>query len=275
MDGDCKKIQDKAGREYWDAQWSNFTIPEIIDPGNTKPGGVIGRAQDRFLRKYLKENYHSSKGGGGSRVLLEAGCANSFFLPYLNKELGFEVYGLDYSHAGCEGAKKVLEYYGADGTIILGDIFEPPSDMYGRFDVVISMGVIEHFSDTEKVCRALGKLVKPEGIIVTEVPNFSKGSICSGIQKIADRKVYDKHVPLSREDVLNAHERCGFQTVYCNYTIGMNFGVIHYKKSQEWIKKSLTRMSKLVMLMKKDKLRGTKMFSPYIYYVGEKVRNGF
>lgn len=66
MDGDCKKIQDKAGREYWDAQWSNFTIPEIIDPGNTKPGGVIGRAQDRFLRKYLKENYHSSKGGGGA-----------------------------------------------------------------------------------------------------------------------------------------------------------------------------------------------------------------
>lgn len=66
MDGDCKKIQDKAGREYWDAQWSNFTIPEIIDPGNTKPGGVIGRAQDRFLRKYLNKNYHRSKGGGAA-----------------------------------------------------------------------------------------------------------------------------------------------------------------------------------------------------------------
>ncbi len=78
MDGDCKKIQDKAGREYWDAQWSNFTIPEIIDPGNTKPGGVIGRAQDRFLRKYLKENYHSSKGGGQQSVIGSWMCQ---FLP--------------------------------------------------------------------------------------------------------------------------------------------------------------------------------------------------
>lgn len=203
-------------------------------------------------------------------MLLEAGCANSSLLPYLNKELGFEVYGLDYSHAGCEGAKKVLEYYGADGTIILGDIFEPPSDMYGRFDVVISMGVIEHFSDTEKVCRALSSFLKPGGMIVTEVPNFSKGSACGCLQKMTNREVYNKHVPLSREDVLAAHECSGFQTVYCDYTMEMNFGAVHYKKSQDWLRKLLTRLSKLVMLIKKDNLRGTKVLSPYVYYVGVK-----
>ena len=41
--------------------------------------------------------------------LLEIGCGGSAWLPYLAKESGFEVYGIDYSELACQQAAQVLE----------------------------------------------------------------------------------------------------------------------------------------------------------------------
>lgn len=132
------KVQDIAGKDYWDCQWSNFCMPEIINPKSKKPGDIIRITQDKIFKKFLNENQFIN--GGKNKKLLEIGCANSALLPYMKKEFGFDVYGLDYSKAGCVGAKRVLEYYGASGTVMEGDMFDPPKELLGKFDIVISGG---------------------------------------------------------------------------------------------------------------------------------------
>lgn len=255
-----RKGIDKAGKDYWDKCWEASDISGIIDPRKNNIGGVIDRAIDKFLRKFLR--------GGYGKSLLEVGCGNSAFLPYLKKEFGYDIYGLDYSEIGCSKAKKVMEYYGVEGKIILGDMFYPPKDLINKFDVVFSMGVIEHFRDTKKACMALNNLTAYGGVVITEVPNFARGSLCGKIQKLVNRDVYDKHVPLSREIMQRAHEKAGFRTLYCDYTIGMNFGVVNFKDKQKNLSKFLIRLGKLFMYMRKNNIKGNRSLAPYIFYVG-------
>lgn len=255
--------QDKAGKQYWDKVWHKAGIPEIIEPHRKDIGGVINCAVHEFYQRYFKKAHEKS-------LFLEVGCGNSSFLPYVKKEYGFDIYGLDYSEIGCEMAKRVMKHYGVQGKIILGDMFNPPVELLEKFDIVASIGVIEHFTDTKQPCVALERLVKKGGMVVTEIPNFAPGSICGRLQKTLNREVYDKHMFLTKENMQEAHEAAGFSTVYCDYTIGMNFGVVNFKAGQKHLSKFLTRLGKAIMYIRKDRVRGSKLFSPYIYYVGVK-----
>ncbi len=170
---------DIAGKKYWDNTWSHSQIPTIIDPSDKRIGNVIHRAQNDFFHRIFDQYLDHTEG----LQLLEVGCGNSAFLPYMKKEFGFIVSGLDYSEIGCEMTKKASEYYGIEANIVCCDLFDPIESLDNCFDVVISMGVIEHFNNTIAPCKAMHKLVKAGGIIITIIPNFSKKSLMGIIQK--------------------------------------------------------------------------------------------
>lgn len=100
---------------------------------------------------------------------------------------------------------------------------------------------------------------------------MSKGSLCGFLQKKLNKDVYDKHLPLTREDLKLAHSNVGFRTIYCDYTIALNLSVVHYKNSQNYLQKLLARLSKVLMLIIPNKTRGTKKFASHVYYVGLKT----
>ena len=126
--------------------------------------------------------------------LLEVGCARSAWLPYFGREFGFELHGLDYSELGCRQERTILVKAGLEGEVTCADLFTPPPDLLGAFDVVVSFGVVEHFSDTLAATRALAALLRPDGLVVTVVPNM-RGAI-GRIEQLINRDVYDIHVPI-------------------------------------------------------------------------------
>jgi len=68
------------------------------------------------------------------------------------------------------------------------DIFNPPQELIGAFDVVCSFGVLEHFEDSVNTINAFKKFLKPGGILITTVP-YLKGA--TGIlQKIMNKPVF-------------------------------------------------------------------------------------
>lgn len=131
--------------------------------------------------------------------LLKIGCARSVWLPYFTKEFGFKVYGIDYSETGCQQALQLLANEGVEGNIVRADFFSPPEPMMGEFDVVISIGVLEHFEDIEDSILAFSNYLKYKGIMITNIHNLF--GLIRLIQKVINRNVFDIHVPLTPENI--------------------------------------------------------------------------
>lgn len=51
--------------------------------------------------------------------------------------------------------------------------FSPPASMLGKFDVVVTFGVVEHFIDTRACLDAMSQFLKPGGLLVTSIPNLA------------------------------------------------------------------------------------------------------
>ncbi len=93
--------------------------------------------------------------------------------PHFGTESGFEVNGLDYSLVGCEQARAILAHACVPGRILYGDLFAPPNELLGSQEVVITFGVVQHFADTAGCVRALARLMKPSGTLITIIPNLT------------------------------------------------------------------------------------------------------
>jgi SAM-dependent methyltransferase len=209
---------DLAGPAYWDGVWGDEGVAAPIDP---RAGGVrnsLNRRFDRFFRDVLAPL------GRGS-ALLEAGCAHSRWLPYFALELGFEVCGVDYSASGCAGTRQVLERAGVPAEVVQADFFQPPPQLAGRFDVVVSFGVVEHYRDTAGVIRALSRFLRPGGLMVTQVPNMV--GMVGTLQRWFNRPVFEKHVPLSTAALEDAHHAGGLDVESCQWFAFANFGVVN------------------------------------------------
>jgi 2-polyprenyl-3-methyl-5-hydroxy-6-metoxy-1,4-benzoquinol methylase len=175
------------------------------------------RALNKIFSRLLKDVPVKGK------KLVEIGCGNSSWLPYFSKQFGFDVYGIDYSEEGCEQAEKILQRENVDGTIYCTDAFNPAEDLHSEFDVVLSFGVIEHFTDTVSTLEAFSKYLKPGGLLITTIPNMS--GLNGWLHKIMNRALYDIHVPLDRKQLSGAVRAAGLNEITTDYYIGVSLNV--------------------------------------------------
>jgi len=209
---------DKAGITHWDGLWSENPLPFAWAPD--RPGVkqyVPRRFDEYFTRLFIPLRPTAGK------TLLEIGCASSASLPYFARQFGFAVTGIDYSEIGCRRARAVLERERVRGPVLCADLFNPPDSLLGKFDVVVSFGVVEHFQDTAGCIASLAKFLKPGGVLFTNIPNMT-GAVGS-LEKLLNRPLYDMHVPLDREALAEAHRAAGLTIVSCDYFLSTNFGV--------------------------------------------------
>jgi 2-polyprenyl-3-methyl-5-hydroxy-6-metoxy-1,4-benzoquinol methylase len=208
--------QDIAGQGYWDDVWQRRDRQRLVDP--RAPG----------VRNFLRREFHAffvdALGRGDGRSLLEVGCADSIWLPYFHTELGFAVEGLDYSPEGCEKAEQTLHEARVAARVHCADLFEPSKNLLGRFDIVFTYGLVEHFSDTRAALAALAAFARPGGRLLTLVPNMT--SAMGWMQRRFNAAVYDKHVPLSLGALAAAHERAELRVERAERLLSLNFGVL-------------------------------------------------
>lgn len=263
---------DKAGESYWDNAWQAAALPRLVVP------------DDKRLRNHVRRCFHTFFSGAiaehrGQRVI-EVGCANSVWLPYFASEYGCSVTGLDYSPAGCASAQALLEAASVEGEIFHGDIWAPPAELLGAFDLVFTYGLVEHFEPTEHILTALSKLLRPGGVMITIVPNMV--GWVGLVQKHLNRKVFDIHVPIGLEEIQTAHQRAGLTPQQTSYLCSVNFGVLNLdsvsnnlpmRVVKKIITKALVALSALVWWLEDHsplRLPPNQLTSPYIACVAIK-----
>jgi 2-polyprenyl-3-methyl-5-hydroxy-6-metoxy-1,4-benzoquinol methylase len=211
-------LNDKAGEKYWSSVWKKSVKRKSSFHALTGVRNYTTIQLDSYFQAHL-ESFNRSN----ATKLLEVGCANSAWLPYFSQRFGFAVTGIDYSEVGVEQAKEVLFEERVEGTVIEADVFEKNEQLAGAFDIVVSFGLVEHFSPPSDCIRAMSKYLKPGGLMITLVPNFV--GVCGSLQKMLNRDVYNTHCLLSAQSLSEEHHKAGLKTIAAEYLVSCNFGV--------------------------------------------------
>lgn len=135
-----------------------------------------------YILKYIKKINLKSPS------VIDVGCGNGDFLRYLkqrSKDIHFT--GIDYKKNLSEDRINFLS----------GDFFN--TEFKEKFDVVISLGVIEHIWDVKTYALRLSQLCKKDGLIVVMTPNsasllfaFARYIYYFGMKSPMEG-LYDKH----------------------------------------------------------------------------------
>lgn len=200
-------IKRKSTKEYWESNW------KLAASGLKEKNTFFWRQIDSVFLRFF------SKTSGPNLHLLEVGAGASEWLPRLHSKYGFQVSGLDYSHEGCKRCIATFEENQIEGEVYQCDMFDSNHQLEGRFDVVCSFGLVEHFDDTAKAISACAKFVKSHGLVITFIPNM-KG-INGFFYKLFNRDVFDTHLPIDLNELVTAHKNAGLKVIYQSYILSL------------------------------------------------------
>jgi SAM-dependent methyltransferase len=154
----------------------------------------------------------------GQSSVLELGCGASRWLPYLAIHKGCEAVGVDYEPSAVELTVANMRGAGAEGAILCRDAFDwrANADLLDRFDLVYSLGLLEHFDDVVERIRSVVRYVRTDGVVLTMVPNFQ--GINWLLQRYGDLGVLQTHVVYDVAQLRRRHEEAGLVTLTAGYT---------------------------------------------------------
>jgi SAM-dependent methyltransferase len=149
-----------TGASYWDRYWSRVTLPR--EYRHEPRAHYLNAILDVFDR-WLPDDATLSAA--------EIGGAPGQYLAYVHRSLGYRVSCIDYSEIGCAKTVENFGLLGIPGHVIRADITADVGEL-PTFDVVYSLGLIEHFVDRRRIVENHVRLVRPGGYLVLGVPNF-------------------------------------------------------------------------------------------------------
>lgn len=186
--------------DYWEESWWKRQRPRRL---------WLYRDFDFETVRILRE----AAGPGRCRVI-ELGGGGSRVLPYLARKLGFEVFGSDFSLAGCRLLQANLALQRVRGGVVCEDIFQS-SIPEATFELVYSSGLIEHFDDLRAVVAEHLRLLKPGGRLVLIVPNLE--GIQGKIFRRLSPPLWERHRVFGPRELMKVFESSGLEEIRSGY----------------------------------------------------------
>ena len=159
-----------ADKRFWetDFYWADVRVPCRPD---------LSFSHDRAVARELER--HAALEAG--RSMIEIGCAPAKWVLFYAERFNARVAGVEYSAKGAALSRANLEAAGVDGVIHEADFFELDPE---PFDLVVSLGFIEHFDDLPAAFARHVEFVAPGGRLALGVPNFR--GVNRALQWLAD-----------------------------------------------------------------------------------------
>lgn len=133
---------------------------------------------EKVFRKVTSEAYFNLIGDYchplEGKKILELGFGTGLTSAKL-AEFGADVTLIDNSEEALKLARRNFEILGVEGEFIYGDVFDLDlSSLAGRFDVVFSEGLVEHFSGEERqeIFNIHSRCAKKDALVFIAIPNI-------------------------------------------------------------------------------------------------------
>ena len=148
-----------TSQKFWDEYWSSR-----LEKKPNRKIGILAQELHRIFDTYLPAD--------PSLHILEIGGAPGEYLMYIAKKHGYHAHSMDYSRVGNEKTREMFGSHGIDVSIHEQDLFNIQDKTF-QFDIVYSLGFIEHFDHVDQVIEKHLELLKPGGILLLGVPNLT------------------------------------------------------------------------------------------------------
>ncbi|QDT63291.1 class I SAM-dependent methyltransferase [Calycomorphotria hydatis] len=169
-------------RDYWkDFFWDKKEqkLPDIrLDDSNVEFQVLHDRLQ-RYLPRHNDWRF------------LEIGCCPGRYLYYFHHTYGYQVTGIEYVEDAAEQTRLALQETETPARVITADLFEYAAPENERYDVVLSVGFVEHFHDISEPIKKHWELLAPDGLLVIWVPNHQ--GLCGWLLKRLQPDVFAAH----------------------------------------------------------------------------------
>jgi O-antigen/teichoic acid export membrane protein/GT2 family glycosyltransferase/2-polyprenyl-3-methyl-5-hydroxy-6-metoxy-1,4-benzoquinol methylase len=276
-------------REYWDSALRS----DCVERRPSSPKSRIKSAIKAMLGKRVLEYVRSyedyllcdviyKKYLPKTRDLkvLEVGSAPGEHLVRLSKLFGFAPYGIEYSESGVELNREVFASNDIDpDNVIYADFLsdEVHEQYRGAFDIVISRGFIEHFTDVRSIVEKHINLLAEGGHLIISIPNLN------GINYVLGRFFHKELIPLhnlsimQKQEFMKLFDKQGVSTLFCDYYGTFNFGLFNSKRGTlralalGFCMKLQLIINIALRLLFKEKGAESKFFSPALMFVGMKT----
>lgn len=186
-------------KEFWNNFWDNIRLPNRIS-NDLKFDRVISET----IKNYIpKANFN--------KKVLEIGCAVGKWLVFFYEELNYIIHGIEYLESG---VKKTIENFekcqiSSKSYKVLNEDFST-SRINEKYDIVMSLGFIEHFEDPISILDKHLFILKENGFLIIGVPNFT------GINKYLQKNV-DKYLEPQEKILLTHNLTTMKKTFYIEY----------------------------------------------------------
>jgi SAM-dependent methyltransferase len=195
-------MQELTDEAFWDNFWAGIRLPDLIDPHLQWQGALTAA-----LKAHLPHD--------PARHMFEVGCAPGRWLIWFNREFGYQAAGCDTSPRGLALTRQNLAMNGVEADLYEADLMSETLPEHA-FDVIFSLGVIEHFTDPVPIIRRHLALLKPGGTLVLEVPNFA-GKLNVRLMRAARLQ------PLLNAHNLEVMSRSFFESIARDYNLELDY----------------------------------------------------
>jgi 2-polyprenyl-6-hydroxyphenyl methylase/3-demethylubiquinone-9 3-methyltransferase len=184
--------------------------------------------------------------------------------------------GIELEPYAAQLARVNLDAAGVKGDIYCRDAFDLKAneDLREGFDLVYSLGVMEHLADVSEKIAILARYVKPTGRLITLVPNLQ--GVNWIMQRLASLRVLQAHVVYSTEALRAVHEQAGLRTIAAGYLGFMNgflTSALGESRARWGVHHGLCRMLAIggaVWMRAGLPTKEWPWIAPWVFYVGSK-----
>jgi 2-polyprenyl-3-methyl-5-hydroxy-6-metoxy-1,4-benzoquinol methylase len=206
--------KDMMTPEQWAAEWHSRKIQTTKDTIKESLRQWAMRDFDRMLAMLL------DSGGKKKMDVIELGCAPGIILKslYLSRPI-HTYFGIEYSLEGLAITRQFLTENKIEARLIHGDIRTYVPER--TYDMVISFGLIEHFSHPVEILKAHKKFVNTDGVVIVSVPNLSNYYVQKALEKFRPVDLKTHNLDMMSEDALKkAFLEAGFQGIQTGGGVG-------------------------------------------------------
>lgn len=242
-----------TNKEYWNKAYSSIS--------------------DSFSREILFQDLFEKylfKCGNEDKVAIDIGCYPGSYLYYIVKKYNYCIEGIDF-HVETKNLENVFLNKGIKANFYEEDFLLWTPEI--KYDLVISLGFMEHFKDWEFIFNKSIELLSDNGILILEVPNFRY------IQYLYHRLFDEKNLSIHNLKSMDLEKwkqialRRDLTILESGYYGNIHFWVSDQNRGFKLFAKYL--FGKISNVLAKFVSIKSKYYSPYMYIVLQNKRGNY
>lgn len=183
--------------------WSSYIKKtSILDPDNLYKRGVqTPKMIINTIQKSLKNKKY--------RSILELGCSSGLYTRLIEDSLGYKL-----KKVGVDNNKAILKFDNLDRSIV-ADLFKFSSEE--NFDIVFSLGLIEHFPKAKREEIFLKHLTLSKDLIIIGFPNVDYSLSYLTIKLYNDLLKGNRHFRITQKEIKALARKFGLKILFEGY----------------------------------------------------------